>query len=77
MSQDRMTTLFFELFSGLPRQGPGDTASTLRALAAVPDHYARQPCAGYWLRHRTSDTGSRQALIGSIRGGRQSSAVHR
>ena len=36
MSQDRMTTLFFELFTGLPRQGPGDTASTLRALAAVP-----------------------------------------
>ena len=36
MSQDRMTTLFFELFSGLPRQGPGDTTSTLRALAAVP-----------------------------------------
>ena len=25
MSHDRMTTLFFELFSGLPRQGPGDT----------------------------------------------------
>lgn len=36
MSQDRMTTLFFELFSGLPRQGPGDARSTLRALAAVP-----------------------------------------
>ncbi len=35
MSQDRMTTLFFELFSGLPRQGPGDTESTLRALASV------------------------------------------
>jgi ubiquinone/menaquinone biosynthesis C-methylase UbiE len=31
-----MTTLFFELFSGLPRQGPGDAASTLRALAVVP-----------------------------------------
>ena len=29
-------TLFFELFSGLPRQGPGDAASTLRALALVP-----------------------------------------
>lgn len=36
MSQDRMTTLFFELFSALPRQGPGDAASTLRALASVP-----------------------------------------
>ncbi len=36
MTPDRMTTLFFELFSGLPRQGPGDTASTLRALALVP-----------------------------------------
>jgi SAM-dependent methyltransferase len=31
-----MTGLFFELFSGLPRQGPGDAASTLRALALVP-----------------------------------------
>jgi SAM-dependent methyltransferase len=31
-----MTTLFFELFDGLPRQGPGDAASTLRALALVP-----------------------------------------
>lgn len=29
-------TLFFEMFSGLPRQGPGDAASTLRALALVP-----------------------------------------
>jgi SAM-dependent methyltransferase len=33
---DRMATLFFELFTGLPRQGPGDAASTLRALALVP-----------------------------------------
>ena len=31
------TELFFELFSGLPRQGPGDAASTLRALSLVPD----------------------------------------
>lgn len=37
MTQDRMTTLFLEMFSGLPRQGPGDAASTLRALALVPD----------------------------------------
>ena len=36
MTPDRVTTLFFELFSGLPRQGPGDTASTLRALSVVP-----------------------------------------
>ena len=35
--EDRATALFFELFDGLPRQGPGDTASTLRALALVPD----------------------------------------
>ena len=34
--EDRATALFFELFDGLPRQGPGDTASTLRALALVP-----------------------------------------
>ncbi len=31
-----MARLFFELFSGLPRQGPGDAASTRRALALVP-----------------------------------------
>jgi SAM-dependent methyltransferase len=37
VTQDRMTLLFFELFSGLPRQGPGDTASTQRALALVPN----------------------------------------
>jgi cyclopropane fatty-acyl-phospholipid synthase-like methyltransferase len=37
MSDDRAAALFFELFTGLPRQGPGDAASTRRALAAVPD----------------------------------------
>jgi SAM-dependent methyltransferase len=31
-----MTMLFFEMFNGLPRQGPGDATSTLRALALVP-----------------------------------------
>jgi SAM-dependent methyltransferase len=31
-----MTVLFFEMFTGLPRQGPGDAASTLRALSLVP-----------------------------------------
>ena len=36
MAVDTATALFFELFSGLPRQGPGDTASTLRALSFVP-----------------------------------------
>ena len=36
MNADRITSLFFELFSGLPRQGPGDRTSTLRALALVP-----------------------------------------
>ena len=36
MAEDTPTALFFELFSGLPRQGPGDTASTLRALSFVP-----------------------------------------
>ena len=36
MTPDRATALFFELFSGLPRQGPGSTASTLRALGLVP-----------------------------------------
>ena len=36
MTEDRMTSLFFEIFSGLPRQGPGDAASTIRALNLVP-----------------------------------------
>jgi SAM-dependent methyltransferase len=36
MADDAATALFFELFDGLPRQGPGDAASTLRALALVP-----------------------------------------
>lgn len=36
MTDDRSTALFFELFSNLPRQGPGDRASTLKALARVP-----------------------------------------
>jgi cyclopropane fatty-acyl-phospholipid synthase-like methyltransferase len=36
MIDDRMTALFFELFTGLPRQGPGDPVSTRRALAMVP-----------------------------------------
>ncbi len=36
MAPERLTTLFFELFSGLPRQGPGTTASTRRALGLVP-----------------------------------------
>lgn len=37
MTQDRMTTLFFEIFNcELPRQGPGDANSTLKALALVP-----------------------------------------
>ena len=36
MAPDRATALFFELFSGLPRQGPGTTVSTRRALGLVP-----------------------------------------
>jgi SAM-dependent methyltransferase len=35
MAGERERALFFELFSGLPRQGPGDADSTLRALALV------------------------------------------
>ena len=37
MTPDRATALFFDLFNGLPRQGPGATASTRRALGLVPD----------------------------------------
>ena len=36
MTEDRMTRLFFEMFTGLPRQGPGDAESTRRALSLVP-----------------------------------------
>ena len=36
MAEDTTTALFFELFSGLPQQGPGDATSTLRALSLVP-----------------------------------------
>ena len=36
MTADRGAALFFELFSGLPRQGPGTAASTRRALGLVP-----------------------------------------
>ena len=36
MADDRTTALFFELFNDLPRQGPGDKASTRRALDLVP-----------------------------------------
>ena len=35
-SEDRGTRLFFELFDGLPRQAPGESTSTLRALDFVP-----------------------------------------
>ena len=37
MTPDRTIALFFELFSGLPRQGPGSAVSTRRALGLVPD----------------------------------------
>ncbi|MDE0044739.1 MAG: hypothetical protein OXU19_02595 [bacterium] len=37
MAPDRVTALFFKLFSGLPRQGPGSAADTRRALGFVPD----------------------------------------
>ncbi|MDD5087658.1 MAG: class I SAM-dependent methyltransferase [bacterium] len=33
---EEFPVLFFDIFGKLPRQGPGDDASTLRALAAVP-----------------------------------------
>ena len=36
MVSDRVISLFHELFSGLPRQGPGAAASTRRALGLVP-----------------------------------------
>lgn len=37
MQSDRERSLFFELFNGLPRQGPGDGSSTRRALRFVPE----------------------------------------
>ncbi len=36
MNDDRAVSLFFELFSGLPRQGPGIPDATRRALALIP-----------------------------------------
>jgi SAM-dependent methyltransferase len=36
VTKDRMTMLFFEIFNGLPRQGPGDAVSTIKALQLVP-----------------------------------------
>ena len=36
MTADRTTMLFYELYSGLPRQGPGSAASTRRAFGLVP-----------------------------------------
>ena len=41
MVSDRVTELFFELFSGLPRQGPGSAAGTRRALGIVQGIGAR------------------------------------
>jgi SAM-dependent methyltransferase len=37
VNDDRMHELFFDMFAGLPRQGPGDAASTARALTLVPN----------------------------------------
>jgi len=37
VTQDRMTTLFFEIMSSLPRQGPGNATCTRHALEAVPN----------------------------------------
>ena len=37
MSSTRVRAIFFELFSGLPRQGPGDSKSTVRAFRCVPE----------------------------------------
>ena len=58
MSSDRVTTLFFELFDGLPRQGPGEAASTLRALALVTRHRPADPHPRHRLRYRLPDAGS-------------------
>jgi SAM-dependent methyltransferase len=38
---DRMTQVFFDIQRGLPRQGPGDDESTLRALAMCAELPAR------------------------------------
>ena len=36
MTYGRIAMLSLEMYHGLPRQGPGDSASTLKALALVP-----------------------------------------
>ncbi len=37
MNADDGMKVFLEIYDGLPRQGPGDEASTLKALGMVPD----------------------------------------
>jgi len=32
---EHLSEVFYELFTGLPRQGPGDASSTARALALM------------------------------------------
>lgn len=36
MNDEKMMRIFFEIHSGLPREGPGDRRSTLRALSLLP-----------------------------------------
>ena len=40
---ETMTEIFFELYTGLPQEGPGDQASTMRALSMIspPPHRPR------------------------------------
>jgi SAM-dependent methyltransferase len=35
-TEEQLSPMFYELFEPLPRQGPGDEASTLRALSLLP-----------------------------------------
>jgi SAM-dependent methyltransferase len=35
-TEEQLSPMFYELFEALPRQGPGDEASTLRALSLLP-----------------------------------------
>ena len=77
MTDDRNMALFFELYSGLPRQGPGDCDSTRRAFSLVPPlgPSARILDIGCGTGTQTLESG--QVLRGGHRGGGRPSTLRR
>ncbi len=68
---------FFEIFDGLPRQGPGDEAGPIKALTLVPGVGIGHASARFRVRHRVTDANSRAELTGAPRGHRQPPAICR